>query len=86
MLTLFQGIETVINNRPLIFVYNEPCVEALTPNHLVFGRKLNLNGVNSNDNIEHEVNKSIISKHEVDTIISKHEVDTIISKQYLNVL
>ena len=57
MLTLLQEIETVINNRPLTFVYNEPCVEALTPNHLVFGRKLNLNGVNSGSNIEHDLNK-----------------------------
>ncbi|XP_065654791.1 uncharacterized protein LOC136081405 [Hydra vulgaris] len=57
MLTLLQEIETVINNRPLTFVYNEPCVEALTPNHLVFGRKLNLNGVNSDSNIEHDLNK-----------------------------
>ncbi|XP_065681375.1 uncharacterized protein LOC124811157 [Hydra vulgaris] len=57
MLTLLQEIETVLNNRPLTFVYNEPCIEALTPNYLVFGRKLNLNGVVSDDTIELDINK-----------------------------
>ena len=32
-------------------------MEALTPNNLIIGQKLNLNGVNSNENIEQDVNK-----------------------------
>ncbi|XP_065667794.1 uncharacterized protein LOC136088068 [Hydra vulgaris] len=56
LLTLMQEIEAVINNRPLTFVYNETCVEALTPGHLVFGRKLNLISVNS-DILEHFIKR-----------------------------
>jgi len=40
MLTLLLEIESIINNRPITYVYPkdlEPCV---TPNHLLYGRKL----------------------------------------------
>ena len=46
MLTVLQEIETVINNRPLTFTYEEPAEEVLTPSHLVYGRRINLH---SND-------------------------------------
>ena len=46
MLTLLAQIQ-VINNRPLTFMYEEPGEEVLTPNHLLFGRKINLIDMNS---------------------------------------
>ena len=41
MLTLLFQIQAVINYRPLTFMYDEPGEEVLTPNHLLFGRKIN---------------------------------------------
>lgn len=41
LLTILKEIEVVINNRPLTFLYDEPGVEVLTTNHLLFRRKLN---------------------------------------------
>ena len=39
MLTLLIKIENIINNRPLTYMYDDVS-QALTPNHLIFGRKL----------------------------------------------
>ena len=55
VLTLLVEIEVVINNRPLTFVYDQPSDEPLTPNHLVFGRKLNLNGTLDDIPVETDV-------------------------------
>ena len=40
--TLLAEIKTVINNKPLTFLYDETAEEVLTPNHLLYGRKINL--------------------------------------------
>ena len=40
MSTILSEIETVINNRPLTFIYNELTEQPLTPNHLIYGRQL----------------------------------------------
>ena len=40
VLTILSEIQVQINNRPLTFLYEEPGDEVLTPNHLLFGRKL----------------------------------------------
>ncbi|XP_066927907.1 uncharacterized protein [Clytia hemisphaerica] len=40
LLTVLMEIEVMINNRPLTYVYPE-MEEALTPNHLIFGRRIN---------------------------------------------
>ena len=37
---LFYEIKLVLNSRPLEFVYDSDLEEILTPNHLIFGRKL----------------------------------------------
>ena len=42
LMAIIQEIECIINNRPLTFVYEEVGDEVLTPNHLVFGLKLNM--------------------------------------------
>ena len=39
MLTLLIKIENIINNRPLTYMYDDVS-QSLTPNHLIFGRKL----------------------------------------------
>ena len=40
-LTMLCEIECVINNRPLTHLYEDPRDSPLTPNHLLYGRKLN---------------------------------------------
>ncbi|XP_065667805.1 uncharacterized protein LOC136088077 [Hydra vulgaris] len=44
-MTVIQEVECIINNRPLTFVYEEVGDKVLIPNHLVFGRKLNLEAI-----------------------------------------
>ena len=43
--SLLVEMQTVINNRSLTFLYDEPAEEVLTPNHLLFGRKINLENI-----------------------------------------
>ena len=38
--TVLFEIENVLNNRPLCFMYDEDVSEILTPNSLLYGRKL----------------------------------------------
>ena len=42
-LTVLSEIEKTINNRPLTYVYDELTEEPLTPNHLLYGRRINRN-------------------------------------------
>ena len=39
--TILKEIESIINNRPLTYVYHDDLEYALTPNHLIYGRNLN---------------------------------------------
>ena len=48
--TILYEIELVLNNRPLTFTYENPNDAVLTPNHLLFGRRLNTEGINNNNN------------------------------------
>ena len=41
MQTVLQEIETIVNNRPLTYVYTTELETCITPNHL-FGRTLSL--------------------------------------------
>ena len=41
---LLAEIQTIIN-RPLTFLYDKPAEEVLSPNHLLFGRKINLENI-----------------------------------------
>jgi hypothetical protein len=38
--TILTELEGVLNNRPLTYVDNDRILETLTPNHLIFGRRL----------------------------------------------
>ena len=40
--TIFCEIEIILNNRPLTFTYDNPKDPEVTPDHLLFGRCLNL--------------------------------------------
>ena len=51
LLTVLMEIESLINNRPLTYVYDE-MEEPLTPNHLIFGRRLNSIAEKSEEPIE----------------------------------
>ena len=42
LLTALYEIEAILSNRPLTFTYETPGDQVLTPNHLIFGRRLNL--------------------------------------------
>jgi hypothetical protein len=56
--TVLVEIEVILNSRPLCPLYDDDMEEPLTPNHLLFGRKL------SQYNVQHEneVNMSVGSK------------------------
>ena len=42
---LLAEMQTVLNNRLLTSLYDKPAEEVLTPNHLLFGRKINLESI-----------------------------------------
>ena len=52
--TLLAEIQTIIKNRPLTFLYDEPAEEVLTPNHLLFGRKINLENISKSISFSNE--------------------------------
>ena len=52
--TLLAEIQTIINKRPLTFPYDDPAEEVLTPNHLLFGRKTNLENISKSISFNNE--------------------------------
>ena len=55
---LLTEIQTVINNKPFTFLYEERTKKVLTPNHLLLGRKTNLENISKSINfIYEELNK-----------------------------
>ena len=51
LLTILVEIQRVVNNRPLTYNYNGANSEPLTPNHLIFGRRLDINYFNENSTV-----------------------------------
>ena len=47
MQTVLLEIENVLNSRPLCYLYDDDHEHIVTPNHLLYGRKLNVNSINS---------------------------------------
>ena len=52
--TLLAEIQTIINNKPLTFLYYEPTEKVLTPGHLLFGRKINLENISKSISFNNE--------------------------------
>ena len=46
--TILSELEMVINNRPLTFTNEEPGDKVIPPNHLLFGRRINLHAIVTN--------------------------------------
>ena len=63
--TLILEIETILNNRPICNDYDDDIDEVLTPNHLIFGRRLEMMNLRRSNcgNDEEEVNWSKREKH-----------------------
>ncbi|XP_065672121.1 uncharacterized protein LOC136089948 [Hydra vulgaris] len=70
LMTVIQEVECVINNRPLTFVYEEVDDEVLTPNHLMFGRKLNLEAIAEDLRINEQV--EIVEQHKQINMVLNH--------------
>ena len=70
LMTVIQEIECVINNRPLTFLYEEVGDEVLTPNHLVFGRKLNLEAIAEDSRNREEV--EVVKQHKHINMVLSH--------------
>ena len=51
LLTILVEIPWVINNCPLTYNYNNADSEPLTPNHLIFGRRLDINYFNEDSTL-----------------------------------
>ena len=47
--TLMLEIELILNNRPLCEIYDDDVEEVLTPNHLLFGRRIESTNFNENN-------------------------------------
>ena len=57
-ISLLSEIERTINNRPLTYIYDELTEEPLTPNHLLYGRRLGHNDT--------EIELSTSTKHAIE--------------------
>ena len=59
MQTVLAEITCTLNNRPLTFMYEEPGEIPLTPNHLLYGRTLDAEQMDSSPNqyVENEINE-----------------------------
>ena len=66
LLTVLKEIESIVNNRPLIYLYDDVNQDILTPNKLVFGRNLETNAPNYDVKIESDLSKR---KKYADTIL-----------------
>ena len=49
MMTLLLEIELIVNNRPITYVYPNELEECLTPNHLLFSRRLESKSLSNHD-------------------------------------
>ena len=57
LLTVIKEIENIINNRPLVYMYDDVNQEVLTPNKLVFGRNLDVVASNNELEVEKDLSK-----------------------------
>ena len=57
LLTVLKEIENIVNNRPLVHMYDDVNQELLTQNKLLFGRNLELVASAEKVEVEHGVQK-----------------------------
>ena len=81
--TVLAETETIVNSRPLNELDENDLEEPLTPNHLLFGRKLNLRNTNENANLNDNVELSKRHKY-LQTVIEHFWIRW--RKEYLNTL
>ena len=55
LLPVLKEIENVLNNRPLVYVYEDVNQDILTPNKLLFGRNLETNAPNYDVDAENDL-------------------------------
>ena len=61
--TLILEIELILNNRPICADYDDDIDEVLSPNHLLFGRKLDMINLKNSDELEGDDNLNKREKH-----------------------
>lgn len=47
--TLINEIKLILNNRPICDDYDDDCEDVLTPNHLLYGRRLECSSLGSEE-------------------------------------
>ena len=66
VLTILAEIEVVTNNRPLTFSYEEPGDETLSPNHLVFGKRISSETLLiKNGNVNMDIKKRVAYRNSI---------------------
>ena len=67
--TVVLEVELTINSRPLVAIYDDNLEEAITPNHLLFGRKIEVTNINEDEINEVAIEPTRRLKY-VQTVIS----------------
>ena len=62
MQTVLLEIENVLNSRPLCYLYDDDQEDIVTPNHLLYGRKLNVNSINSDGSGNFNISMENVTK------------------------
>ena len=57
LLTVIKEVENIINNRPLIYMYDDINEQVLTPNKLLFGRNLEVTASSDEVIVEKDLSK-----------------------------
>nr|XP_047141362.1 uncharacterized protein LOC124816280 [Hydra vulgaris] len=65
LLTFLAEVESILNNRPITFMYESPGDLPLTPNHLIYGRSTNFKAINDKT---YELNLNTQSTYIEDTL------------------
>nr|XP_047122452.1 uncharacterized protein LOC124805948 [Hydra vulgaris] len=65
LLTFLAEVESILNNRPITFMYESPGDLPLTPNHLIYGRSTNFKAINDKT---YELNLNTRSTYIEDTL------------------
>ena len=70
MQTVLYEVERIVNNRPLTHTYPDDIETCVTPNHLLYGRRLEQKSLNSNN---------LHSFKDIDIVVYSKEVEGVLS-------